>query len=104
MTNVAENIGEYGRFVHFGCTSSDIVDSALSLQIKSAAEVLEKSIVFLEKSLTLLIRSNIKTLCAGRTHGMFAEPTTFGIKISGYLAELQRNKERLKLAIKQACA
>lgn len=101
VTNVAENVGPYGKFVHFGLTSSDVLDTALSLQIQEAHSVLLKGIVKLKKELKTKIRENKKTLCAGRTHGMHAEPTTFGYKLAGHLAELNRNEERLKNAIEQ---
>lgn len=101
VTNVAENVGEMGRFVHFGMTSSDVLDSAFSLQIRDAWGVLEKSIDFLEKALISQTEKHAETLCAGRTHGMFAEPTTFGLKLAGFLAELDRNRKRLEHAVMQ---
>lgn len=101
VTNVAENIGEYGRYVHYGLTSSDVLDTAFSLQVREAFEVLDDSLDFLEKSLKSLVRKHAETMCAGRTHGMFAEPTTFGLKMAGYLAELQRNRSRINQANKQ---
>jgi adenylosuccinate lyase len=101
VSNVAENVGEHGRFVHFGLTSSDVLDTAFSLQVRDAGQVLQKSLDFLEKSLKNLVRKQADTMCAGRTHGMFAEPTTFGLKMSGYLAELQRNRSRLNRALEQ---
>ncbi|MBX3018411.1 MAG: adenylosuccinate lyase [Bdellovibrionaceae bacterium] len=100
-TNVSENVGEYGRFVHFGMTSSDVLDSAFSLQVREAFKVLSQSIDFLEKSLRTQAKKHSETLCAGRTHGMFAEPTTFGLKLSGFVAELYRNRERLERAMDQ---
>jgi len=101
VSNVAENVGEYGRYVHFGLTSSDVLDTAFSLQVREAGEVLEGSLDFFEKSLKNLVRKHAETLCAGRTHGMFAEPTTFGLKMAGFLAELQRNRIRVQRALKQ---
>lgn len=101
VSNVAENVGEYGRYVHFGLTSSDVLDTAFSLQVRDAGVVLSKSLGFLEKALKNLARKHAETLCAGRTHGMFAEPTTFGFKVAGFLAELQRNEERFKRALAQ---
>ena len=99
VSNVAENVGDWGRFVHFGMTSSDVLDSAFSLQIREAAEVLNESLDFLGKSLKGILVRHAETLCAGRTHGMFAEPTTFGLKMAGFQAELQRNRHRLEQAI-----
>ncbi len=98
---VAENVGEHGRFIHFGLTSSDVLDTAFSLQVREAGLVLMKSLSFLEKSLKNIARRHADTLCAGRTHGMFAEPTTFGFKMAGFLAELQRNKARIQQALSQ---
>lgn len=100
-TNVSENVGDYGRFVHFGMTSSDVLDSAFSLQVREAYQVLSRSIDFLEKALRVQAKKHSDTLCAGRTHGMFAEPTTFGLKLSGFVVELARNRERLDKAIAQ---
>jgi adenylosuccinate lyase len=101
VSSVAENVGEWGRFVHFGMTSSDVLDTAFSLQVRDAGQLLLKSMSFLEKNLKTLARKQSDTLCAGRTHGMFAEPTTFGLKMAGYLAELKRNRERLERALLQ---
>lgn len=101
VSAVAENVGRSGRFVHYGCTSSDILDTAFSLQIRRASEILLSSIASLEKSLKKQIKSHQQTLCAGRTHGIWAEPTTFGLKLAGFLAELQRNKRRFLSACDQ---
>lgn len=101
VSNVAENVGEHGRFVHFGLTSSDVLDTAFSLQVRDAGLVLQTSLDFLEKSLKNLVRKQADTMCAGRTHGMFAEPTTFGLKMAGFAAELKRNRSRVNLALKQ---
>lgn len=100
-TCVSENVGEYGRFVHFGLTSSDVLDTGFSLQIGQAGKILNQSLQFLEKTLKNKIRQNVETLCAGRTHGMFAEPTTLGFKLAGNLAELKRNQNRIKQALDQ---
>lgn len=98
---VAENVGEHGRFIHFGMTSSDILDTAFSLQVRDAGAILLEGIDELEKALKNIVRKHSDTLCPGRTHGMFAEPTTFGFKMAGFLAELKRNKARVKSAIEQ---
>lgn len=99
VSNLAENVGPQGKFIHYGLTSSDVLDTAFSLQVREAGLVLMKSVAGLEKSLKSLANKHAETLCAGRTHGMFAEPTTFGFKMAGFLAELQRNKRRLKSAL-----
>jgi adenylosuccinate lyase len=103
VTNVAENVGDYGRFVHFGCTSSDVLDTAFSLQVRAAAKVLNESLDFLQKNLKIKIKENADVICAGRTHGMFAEPTTFGLKLAGFYSELLRNRERFNRAVEQMC-
>lgn len=102
VSNVAESVGELGRYIHFGMTSSDVLDTAFSLQIREAGDVLNQSLDFLEKNLKRLVREHQDTLCAGRTHGMFAEPTTFGVKMAGFLAELKRNRERIDRSLDQA--
>lgn len=99
VSNVAENVGDFGRFVHFGMTSSDVLDTAMSLQIREAGNVLNESLNELDKALCVLAKAEVNTLCAGRTHGMFAEPTTFGVKMAGFLAELRRNRVRLQVAL-----
>ncbi|WP_374080466.1 adenylosuccinate lyase [Bdellovibrio bacteriovorus] len=99
VSNLAENVGPQGKFIHYGMTSSDVLDTAFSLQIREAGAVLMKSIDGLEKSLKSLVVKHAETLCAGRTHGMFAEPTTFGFKMAGFLAETERNKKRVKAAL-----
>lgn len=99
VTNLAENVGPHGKYIHYGMTSSDILDTAFSLQIREAGVVLMSSLAGLKKSLRSLVNKYSDTLCAGRTHGMFAEPTTFGFKMAGFLAETERNSKRLKAAL-----
>ncbi len=99
VTNLAENVGPHGKYIHYGLTSSDVLDTAFSLQVREAGEVLMRSVQGLEKSLRVLIKKHSDTLCAGRTHGMYAEPTTFGFKMAGFLAETMRNKKRIKTAL-----
>jgi adenylosuccinate lyase len=101
VSNVAENVGEMGRYVHFGMTSSDVLDTALSLQIRDAGNLLNQSLDQLERSLKNITRKHSDTLSAGRTHGMFAEPTTFGLKMAGFVAELKRNRTRFDNAMTQ---
>lgn len=101
VSNLAENIGEEGRFVHFGLTSSDVLDTALSLQISKGFDILLSEISQLEKTFKKIIKAHKNTICAGRTHGIYAELTTFGFKLSGFYQELQRNKQRLIQAQKQ---
>lgn len=102
VSNLAENVGPEGKFIHYGMTSSDILDTGLSLQIKQSAKVLNQAFERLEKSLAKLVRSHRETVVAGRTHGMFAEPTTFGLKMAGFLAEFRRHRTRVEKALAQA--
>lgn len=99
VTNVAENIGAEGRFVHFGLTSSDVLDTALNLQMLEAGGVLLKAVTRLIHALQTKARVEAATMCAGRTHGMHAEPTTFGMKLAGHWAEMRRNELRLVQAL-----
>lgn len=101
VSNMAENVGPEGRYIHFGLTSSDVLDTASSLQVQRAGEVLLESVYALKKALRSQVVKHKKTLCAGRTHGMHAEPTTFGFKMAGFLAELERNEKRLVQALSQ---
>jgi adenylosuccinate lyase len=101
VTDVGNQVGELGqKYVHFGLTSSDVLDSAFSLQIQEAEKILIQKIKKLDQALVTQIKKHKDTLCAGRTHGMHAEPTTFGLKLSGFLCELRRNAAR----VSQACA
>lgn len=101
VSNMAENVGPSGKYIHYGLTSSDVIDTAVSLQIKKASVLVQDKIEALEKALAEQIKVHSQTLCAGRTHGMHAEPTTFGMKLAGFLVELKRNKARFKTAVNQ---
>ncbi len=101
VSDVAENVGANGRFVHFGMTSSDVLDTALSLVTRDAGKILLGSMQNLVVALEAKIREEKDTLCAGRTHGMHAEPTTFGMKMAGHWAEIQRGRVRLERALAQ---
>ncbi len=98
---MAEYVGKNGRFIHFGMTSSDVLDTAMSLQIRDAGEILMSSLKKLKKALSTQIQQHKTTLCSGRTHGMHAEPTSFGLKLAGHLVELKRNEERLIQSLQQ---
>lgn len=102
VTNLAENVGENGRFIHYGLTSSDVLDTALGLLLKETYEVLANDIAALDRALVTQMKRHQMTICAGRTHGMHAEVTTFGVKLSGFLAELRRHKRRLIAAFTQS--
>jgi adenylosuccinate lyase len=99
VSAVAEQVGEEGRFIHYGMTSSDVLDTALSLQVQKAGTVLLGRLEHLESVLYTKINSHAETLCAGRTHGMHAEATTFGLKLAGNLAEFERNRDRVENAL-----
>lgn len=96
---VAENVGPSGRFLHYGMTSSDVLDTALSVQVQKAGKILMQDFVSLEEALTQLAQKHQHTLCAGRTHGMHAEPTTFGYKLAGHLLEFKRARQRVQNAL-----
>ncbi|MDA1353773.1 MAG: adenylosuccinate lyase [bacterium] len=98
-TALAEHIGPSSRFVHMGLTSTDVVDTALCLLIQDAGKVLLEGIDTLSASLKKQAEKHKHTLCMGRTHGVHAEPTTFGLKLTVYYAEMQRNRTRLVDAI-----
>ena len=101
VSNLAENVGASGKYIHYGLTSSDVIDTGIAVQIAEAKPVLLKTVKDLEKTLAALIKKHHKTLCVGRTHGIHAEPTTFGFKMAGFLAELQRNRKRLETSFEE---
>lgn len=100
VSNMAENVGVSGKYIHFGLTSSDVLDTALSLQISDGLEIVLDEVKSLRKEIKTLVSRHAQTLCAGRTHGIFAEITTFGFKLAGFLEELDRNTARLRQAQK----
>ncbi|MCW2971003.1 MAG: adenylosuccinate lyase [Solirubrobacterales bacterium] len=99
---LAESAGDAGRWIHFGLTSSDVLDTALALQLQAAGEVIASGAHALVDALAVRAREHTHTLCVGRTHGIHAEPTTFGIKLAGFAFEAHRNAERLDRAFSQA--
>jgi adenylosuccinate lyase len=99
---LAASAGAAGRWVHFGLTSSDVLDTALALQLRAAGEVIVPGAHALVAALTARAREHAHTLCVGRTHGVHAEPTTFGVKLAGFAFEAHRNAERLRRAFAQA--
>jgi adenylosuccinate lyase len=92
---VGESLGEEGRFVHFGLTSSDVIDTALALQFLEAADLLERDLEELLEVLEARAREHQRTLMMGRTHGVHAEPTTFGLKLALWAQEVKRHRQRL---------
>jgi adenylosuccinate lyase len=94
--------GEAGRWIHFGLTSSDVLDTALGLQLQAAGEIVVRGAHELTAALVAQARAHVDTVCVGRTHGVHAEPTTFGIKLAGFAFEAHRNAQRLQRAFDQA--
>jgi adenylosuccinate lyase len=99
---LSASAGDAGRWIHFGLTSSDVLDTALALQIRRAGDVVLAGARELVAALVRRAREHADTLCVGRTHGVHAEPTTFGAKLAGFAFEAQRNHERLERAFAQA--
>ena len=95
---VATSVGEAGRWVHHGLTSSDVLDTALALQLRAAGEICLAGARAYRDALAERAREHRGTLCVGRTHGVHAEPTTFGVKLAGFSFEAQRSLERLERA------
>ncbi len=98
LTQVERAVGKSARYLHMGMTSSDILDTALAVQLVRAAEILEKGLKKLKRTVANLARRYKLTIMAGRTHGVHAEPITFGIKVAGWYSELVRAEARLKEA------
>ncbi|MBN42952.1 MAG: adenylosuccinate lyase [Alphaproteobacteria bacterium] len=98
LTNLAEHVGEDARFVHQGMTSSDVLDTCLSVQLAQAADLLLGDIDGLLAVLERRAREHKDDVCIGRSHGIHAEPTTFGIKLASHYAEFARCRERLVAA------
>jgi adenylosuccinate lyase len=101
---LAASAGEAGRWIHFGLTSSDVLDTALALQLKGAGEVILAGARELTATLGARAREHVDTLSVGRTHGVHAEPMTFGVKLAGFAFEAHRNTLRLERAFEQAAA
>jgi len=99
---LAGSAGEAGRWIHFGLTSSDVLDTALALQLRAAGDVVLAGAYSLVAALHARTREHARTLCVGRTHGVHAEPTTFGLKLAGFAFEAHRNATRLERAFAQA--
>jgi adenylosuccinate lyase len=100
LTNVGENVGKDSRFIHYGMTSSDVLDTSLSVQMKEAGELILKKIVNLKSILAQKARKYKMLPMIGRTHGVHAETITLGLKFALWFTETERNIERLKTAIK----
>ena len=95
---VSETLGEERKWVHYGLTSTDVVDTALSYQLKQANEIIQKDIQNFIEILMNKAKEHKNTVMMGRTHGVHAEPTTFGLKLALWMEEMKRNLERFKMA------
>src|SRR4051812_34229863 len=99
---LSASAGGGGRWIHFGLTSSDVLDTALGLQLQAAGAIVVRGAREVVDALVAQARAHEETVCVGRTHGVHAEPTTFGIKLAGFAFEAHRNAERLERAFAQA--
>jgi len=99
---LASSAGPAGRWIHHGLTASDVLDTGLALQLQRVAALVLPGSERLVEALATRAREHVGTLCVGRTHGMHAEPTTFGIKLAGFAFEASRNASRLRRAFEQA--
>jgi adenylosuccinate lyase len=100
LTSVAEFVGEDARFIHLGMTSSDVLDTALALMLKRAGALLTRDLEHLHDAILLQARKHKHTIQIGRSHGIHAEPITFGFKLAVWLEEIRRHQARLAQAIK----
>ncbi len=98
LTNISEHVGKDGRYVHYGLTSSDMLDTALAMQLKEASAILLKDLRLFLEALKTQARKYKWTVMAGRSHGVHAEPITFGLKMALFYSEFERNLERLERA------
>jgi adenylosuccinate lyase len=98
---VAASVGEHGRWIHYGLTSSDVLDTALALQLRKAGAVVLAGACAYRDALVERALEHRDTLCVGRTHGVHAEPTTFGLRLAGFAFEADRNLDRLEEAFAQ---
>jgi adenylosuccinate lyase len=101
LRSVQERLGPEGRFVHLGLTSSDVLDTGLAVQIKEAGAILMEALAELTRAVERAAVQHKYTLMAGRTHGIQAEPTTFGLKLALWVDELRRGQQRLAAALEQ---
>ena len=101
LTSITEKVGIKGKFLHKGMTSSDVLDTCFNILLVQAGKILTK---YIDEILKVLKNKSLKykkTICIGRSHGIHAEPTTFGLKLAGYYEEFRRNKKRLISAVKE---
>lgn len=101
LTNVNENVGESSKYIHMGLTSSDVIDTAFSLQLKSASKIIKKDLKKLLQSIKKLAIDHKNTVCIGRSHGIHAEPMTFGVKMCSFFDIFSRNLARFEQVSKE---
>ena len=101
LTSITEQVGIEGKFLHKGMTSSDVLDTCFNIQLVQASKILLKDINEILKVLKNKSLKYKKTICIGRSHGIHAEPTTFGLKLASFYEEFKRNKKRLDSAVKE---
>ncbi len=99
LTNVNEHVGDAGRFIHVGMTSSDVLDTGLALQLKASVKLLIDEIKKLESAIFSKAKEHKNTAMIGRSHAIHGEPITFGFKLAGWLAETIRNRKRLEILL-----
>jgi adenylosuccinate lyase len=95
LTNVNEYVGDAGRYIHLGLTSSDVLDTALALQMVASLDIILERLEELSQAIRYQAQQHRNTVTIGRSHGIHAEPITFGFKLAGWLAEVLRNRDRL---------
>jgi len=101
LTSITEKVGPSSKFLHKGMTSSDILDTCFNVQLLQASRIIDKEIIEILKILKIKSFKYKKTICIGRSHGIHAEPTTFGLKLASFYEEFKRNKKRLESAVKE---
>lgn len=102
LTNVNENVGENSRYIHMGMTSSDVIDTALALQMKDAGKIILNDLDSLIETVREKAIEHRNTICIGRSHGVHAEPMTFGVKLCGWIDLFERNKRNFEKALEEA--
>lgn len=101
LTSIAEKVGPEAKFLHQGMTSSDVLDTCFNIQLQRSGKILINDLDQLLKTLKQKAIRHKKTICMGRSHGIHAEPVTFGLKLATYYEEFKRNKKRLESAVKE---
>ena len=101
LTSITEKVGPEGKFLHKGLTSSDVLDTCFNMQLLQSSRIINKDIEEILKILKIKSLKYKNTICIGRSHGIHAEPTTFGLKLASFYEEFKRNKKRIKVQLKK---